>query len=236
VIRLCGPAVDRRRAHRTEQLCLFVGARETHRRAAAPSQGPGASERGACRSDSERSASTTPGWCAGRLAPSAACVPGDHGVVTYHPPSSPELKALQRVIEQSTLSVGTVDLHWELTDDPPPDNLRAEQDQLWRAAASSAQIGMARRHVEIARRVQDKLLLRLETLTIDEIAVRDLPRLLDLAIRIERQAMGLEGSRVSVELTAAPELPVDISRRILATPEGRDLAARQIEDLAKAAA
>jgi hypothetical protein len=33
---------------------------------------------------------------------------------------------------------------------------------------------------------------------------------------------------------ATPELLVDISRRILSTPEGRDFAARQIEDLANA--
>jgi hypothetical protein len=36
--------------------------------------------------------------------------------------------------------------------------------------------------------------------------------------------MGLEGSRVAVDVVAIPrELPVDISRRILSTPEGRDV-------------
>jgi hypothetical protein len=79
------------------------------------------------------------------------------------------------------------------------------------------------------------LLVRLEALTIDEIAVRDLPRLLDVAVKVERQAMGLEGSRVAVDVVAIRrELPVDISRRILSTPEGRNFAARQIEDLARA--
>jgi hypothetical protein len=64
------------------------------------------------------------------------------------------------------------------------------------------------------------LLVRLEALTIDEIAVRDLPRLLDVAVKVERQAMALEGSRVAVDVVAIRrELPVDISRRILSTPE-----------------
>jgi hypothetical protein len=40
---------------------------------------------------------------------------------------------------------------------------------------------------------------------------------------------------VAVEVVAIPRAPpVEVSRRILSTPEGRDFAARQIEDLAKA--
>jgi hypothetical protein len=91
---------------------------------------------------------------------------------------------------------------------------------------------MARRHVEMARAVQEKLLMRLDSLTIDDIAVRDLPRLLDVAVKVERQALGLEGSRVAVDVVATPPTPpVVVSRLLFSTPEGRELAARQIEDL-----
>ena len=42
---------------------------------------------------------------------------------------------------------------------------------------------------------------------------------------------------MAVDVVAIPrELPVDISRLIPSTPEGRDYAARQIEDLAEAGA
>ena len=111
----------------------------------------------------------------------------------------------------------------------------AEQDRIWRAAASARQVEMARRHVEMARRVQEKLLQRLDNLTVDEIGVRDLPRLLDVAVKIERQAMGVENSKAPVDVPATPTLlPVDYSRKLMSTPEGRDLAARQIELLARA--
>jgi hypothetical protein len=80
--------------------------------------------------------------------------------------------------------------------------------------------------------VQDKLLT--DTLTVGEIGVRDLPRLLDIAVKIERQAMGVDNSKVPVDVPTTPTLlPVDYSRKLLSTPEGRDLAARQIELLAE---
>jgi hypothetical protein len=107
-----------------------------------------------------------------------------------------------------------------------------EEDRTWRAAASARQAEMARRHVEMARQVQEKLLQRLNTLTVDEIGVRDLPRLLDIAVKIERQAMGVDNSKVPVDVPTTPTL-VDYSRKLLSTPEGRDLAARQIELLAR---
>jgi hypothetical protein len=110
-----------------------------------------------------------------------------------------------------------------------------EQDRVWRAAASVRQAEMARRHVEMARQVQEKLLQRLNTLTVDEIGVRDLPRLLDIAVKIERQAMGVDNSKAAVDVPTTPTLlPVDYSRKLMSTPEGRDLAARQIELLARA--
>ncbi len=110
-----------------------------------------------------------------------------------------------------------------------------EQDGIWRAAASARQAEMARRHIEMARRVQKKLLQRLDTLTIDEIGVRDLPRLLDIAVKIERQALGVDNSKTPAEVAITPPLlPGDYARELLSTQEGRDLAARQIELLARA--
>jgi hypothetical protein len=101
-----------------------------------------------------------------------------------------------------------------------------EQDHIWRAAVSARQAEMARRHVDIARRVQEKLVQRLDTLTVDEI---------DVAVKIERQAMGVENSKTPVEVAITPPLlPGDYARELLSTPEGRDLAARQIELLARA--
>ena len=43
------------------------------------------------------------------------------------------------------------------------------------------------------RVVQEKLLMRLLALTIDEIAVRDLPRLLDVSVKVERQRYASKG-------------------------------------------
>lgn len=110
-----------------------------------------------------------------------------------------------------------------------------EQDHIWRAAVSARQAEMARRHVDIARRVQEKLVQRLDTLTVDEIGIREVARLLDVAVKIERQAMGVENSKTPVEVAITPPLlPGDYARELLSTPEGRDLAARQIELLARA--
>ena len=80
----------------------------------------------------------------------------------------------------------------------------AEQDAICRAAAYAAQVEMARRHVDMARTVQQKLLSRLDALTIEEIRISDVARLLDTSVKIERQAMGLEGSRVAVDVVATP--------------------------------
>jgi hypothetical protein len=47
--------------------------------------------------------------------------------------------------------------------------------------------------------------------------------------------VGVENSKAPVDVpTTPPLLPVDYSRKLLSTPEGRDLAARQIELLARA--
>jgi hypothetical protein len=81
--------------------------------------------------------------------------------------------------------------------------------------------------------VQDTLLMWLDTLTVDETAVRDLPCLLDIAVKIERQSAGVETSKAPVDVPIAPPLlPGDYARKLLSTPEGRDLAARQIRLLA----
>jgi hypothetical protein len=72
-------------------------------------------------------------------------------------------------------------------------------------------------------------------LTVDEIGIREVARLLDVAVKIERQAMGVENSKTPVEVAITPPLlPGDYARELLSTPEGRDLAARQIELLARA--
>ena len=52
--------------------------------------------------------------------------------------------------------------------------------------------------------MQDTLLTWLDTLTVDEIAVRDLPCLLDIAVKIERQSAGVETSKAPVDVPIAP--------------------------------
>lgn len=85
-----------------------------------------------------------------------------------------------------------------------------------------------KRHADIAKGVQVKVIQRLKTLKVDELKPNELIRWLDVATRIEREALGMTGYNVGVHMAGgngfSPDAP-DVSGL---SPEETTLRLRQL--------
>lgn len=110
-----------------------------------------------------------------------------------------------------------------------------EQDRLRREVMRDELIAMSKRHVEIANAAQAKLVRRLSSINPDDLSPAEWARWFDLTVRVEREARGLSGARVEIDHRGEVEHSLtggEITRRVLATEEGRRLAYRLLDVLA----
>ncbi|MGC9540023.1 hypothetical protein [Streptomyces sp. UG1] len=72
-----------------------------------------------------------------------------------------------------------------------------EQDRLWRAERHQAAREVARRHARLASAAQSKIVAQLQQLDPSRLSPSDVIRWLEVTIRIERQAYGMDVGDVS---------------------------------------
>lgn len=99
-----------------------------------------------------------------------------------------------------------------------------EVDRRKRLAYLEAIEQMSQRHAKLAMRLQEIALKRLESLSPGAMRAQDIQKLLEMAIRIEREAMGEKRDSpiaqflrdvTSMEIRMAKELPDDVLERIV---------------------
>lgn len=67
-----------------------------------------------------------------------------------------------------------------------------EQDRLWRAERQQASREVARRHARLATAAQSKIIVQLQQLDPSRLSPADVIRWLEVTIRLERQAYGMD--------------------------------------------
>lgn len=68
------------------------------------------------------------------------------------------------------------------------------QDAMRREAHNEVAAGMAERHARLSLLIQEKVIMRLKTMPIERMSTRELAQLIDIAVKIERQAFGEPGA------------------------------------------
>ncbi len=79
-------------------------------------------------------------------------------------------------------------------------------------ALKNERIDAARRHVKISRSIQGKIIKRLHKMEPNELSPSALTSLLDLAIKIERQALGEPTELIAQELSGPNGTPIEYKR------------------------
>jgi hypothetical protein len=79
-----------------------------------------------------------------------------------------------------------------------------EQDRLWRAERHQASREVARRHARLASAAQSKIVAQLQQLDPSRLTPSDVIRWLEVTIRIERQAYGMDATD-AISNTKGPE-------------------------------
>lgn len=79
-----------------------------------------------------------------------------------------------------------------------------EQDRLWRAERHQASREVARRHARLASAAQSKIVAQLQQLDPSRLTPSDVIRWLEVTIRIERQAYGMDATDAA-STTKSPE-------------------------------
>ncbi len=90
----------------------------------------------------------------------------------------------------------------------------------WVSEARAQRREAARRHVQITQDVQAKIVARLASIDADTLTAADLIRLLDVSVRIEREALGM-GQRL--EVTGAGGGPISTVELTPLTDEERNM-------------
>lgn len=110
-----------------------------------------------------------------------------------------------------------------------------ELDRIKRAATQDEVEAMTKRHIRIALDMQDRLAARLEELDASELTPGHLARWVEVAIRLEREARGLAGSKVAVEHQGDVNMNsgTALARAILADDEATDHALAALSRVAR---
>ncbi|MFI1563895.1 hypothetical protein ACH4ZX_12680 [Streptomyces sp. NPDC020490] len=85
-----------------------------------------------------------------------------------------------------------------------------EQDRLWRADQQQAAREVARRHARLASAAQSKIVAQLQQLDPSRLSPSDVIRWLEVTVRIERQAYGMDLAEAAVGRATGTE-PADVS-------------------------
>ncbi|WP_327375826.1 hypothetical protein OG393_18810 [Streptomyces sp. NBC_01216] len=105
-----------------------------------------------------------------------------------------------------------------------------EQDRLWRAERHQAACEVARRHARLASAAQSKIVAQLQQLDPSRLSPSDVIRWLEVTIRIERQAYGMDLADVPSTFTGPQMADVtgltDEERRARMEQLRRELEAR----------
>jgi hypothetical protein len=105
-----------------------------------------------------------------------------------------------------------------------------EQDRLWRAEQHQAAREVARRHARLASAAQSKIVVQLQQLDPSRLSPSDVIRWLEITIRIERQAYGMDLTEASARSTGTETADVtgltDEERRARMEQLRRELEAR----------
>ncbi|MEV0735478.1 hypothetical protein AB0I51_05810 [Streptomyces sp. NPDC050549] len=105
-----------------------------------------------------------------------------------------------------------------------------EQDRLWRAEQRQAAREVARRHARLASAAQSKIVVQLQQLDPSRLSPSDVIRWLEVTIRIERQAYGMDLAEAAARTTGTETADVsgltDEERRARMEQLRRELEAR----------
>ncbi|MEU0443576.1 hypothetical protein ABZ202_28245 [Streptomyces sp. NPDC006186] len=80
-----------------------------------------------------------------------------------------------------------------------------EQDRLWRAEQQQAAREVARRHARLASAAQSKIVAQLQQLDPSRLSPSDVIRWLEVTIRIERQAYGMDLADAAAATSKVPD-------------------------------
>ncbi|GGL03125.1 hypothetical protein [Streptomyces flaveus] len=86
-----------------------------------------------------------------------------------------------------------------------------EQDRLWRAERQHASREVARRHARLASAAQSKIVAQLQQLDPSRLSPSDVIRWLEVTIRIERQAYGMDLAEVASTARGGSDDAADVS-------------------------
>lgn len=100
---------------------------------------------------------------------------------------------------------------------------RLHDEAVRREARQKAIREMEERHVAIAKGMQAQLIQRLQTLRAEELTPSTMAQMFDVAVKVERLALGAATARVDAEPPAESYFESAIVHAVLASPEAVEL-------------
>lgn len=110
--------------------------------------------------------------------------------------------------------------------------LDAALDDQRSAELDARQLEVREKHAEMARTLRERIMSRFETMDLYAISPRDMPAYLELAWKVERQAVGLSDVAKKIEITGKDGGPIEVVSNMTAA-ERRERMAELMDAMAK---